>query len=104
MVHDIRSDGRTVWINDESGLIGRFGPRGIDIHQTVTNQLASGKECLFCTHEPTNEKDWDTFVLKMKELYSIDVPLEHKPLFLRESLVRTGRTRSDRPNISNKPR
>lgn len=28
--HDITSDGRMVWVNGAAGLLGRFGPNGID--------------------------------------------------------------------------
>lgn len=78
LVHDITSDDRTVWVNGATGLLGRFGKMGIDIHRPLTEQQESG-ECLFCTHEPTTAEDWDVFVVKMKELYGVDVPDSHRP-------------------------
>lgn len=85
-VHDITSDDRTVWVNGAAGCIGRFGTNGIDIHRPITEQSAG--ECLFCTHEPTKPEDWDTFVVKMKELYGIDVPEEHRPRRFRAKRTR----------------
>lgn len=76
--YEIDSDGVTVWVNGEGSLLGRFGRNGIDIHRPIEEQSSSG-ECLYCTHASTTSADWVTFVAKMKELYSIDVPDHHKP-------------------------
>ena len=84
---EITSDGITVWINNENGLIGRFGRAGIDIHRCSIEQSEKG-ECLYCTHTFTVAKDWDTFVVKMKELYDVVVPWKHKPLRFRRSYRR----------------
>jgi hypothetical protein len=77
-LHDITTDGRTVWVNGEGGLLGRFGPRGIDVHRPMGEQSANG-ECLYCTHSHTSAADWDTFVAKMAEHFSIVVPPRFKP-------------------------
>lgn len=51
-----------VWINNATGLIGRFSPRGIDIH--------TGGECIACK---TGEADFEKFVELMKEHHQIDL-------------------------------
>ncbi len=78
MLHDITSDGRTVWVNGIGGLLGRFGRGGIDIHRPIGEQQEHG-ECLYCTHAPTTRADWDVFVAKMQEIFGIRVPDKHKP-------------------------
>jgi len=74
----ITSDGVTVWVNGTCGLIGRFGVRGVDIHRLASEQGVRG-ECLFCTHAVTTSADWDRFVIKMHELYSVSIPSSYKP-------------------------
>lgn len=75
---EISSDGRTVWVNGEVGLLGRFGWAGIDIHKPLELQNLEG-ECLFCTHSETTKEDWEVFKTKMKECFGIEVPDKHKP-------------------------
>lgn len=76
-IHDISSDGSTVWVNGSKGLIGRFGLMGIDIHRPL-EEVCKGV-CLHCTHGPTTRADWDVFVTKMLEHFAIEVPEEHLP-------------------------
>ena len=39
-------DGRTVWVNDQSGCcIGRFSALGVDVHRTGEQQIATGQQC-----------------------------------------------------------
>jgi hypothetical protein len=77
--HGIETDGVTVWINGPDGLLARFGRNGIDIHNPLSVQQDSGRECLFCTHTPTDHQDWELFVLKMAELHGITVGPELMP-------------------------
>lgn len=86
MKYDITSDGVTVWVNGEDGLLGRFGRMGIDVHHPPTEQFQTG-ECLFCTHARTNHGDWNVFVAKMKEHFGINVPEEHRPRHARSTSV-----------------
>jgi hypothetical protein len=76
---EILHDGRTVWINDPEGNIGRFGPFGIDVHRTISEQIATGKECLACTHGPTHLKEWREFQTLMQLHYGVMVSDEHMP-------------------------
>jgi hypothetical protein len=73
----ILSDGVTVWVNAEGGLIGRFGRAGIDIHRVLGEQCEG--ECLYCTHNWTTTEDWPVFVAKMRELHGVAVPEKHRP-------------------------
>lgn len=86
-LHDITSDGRTVWVNGADGALGRFGINGIDVHQPLTVTVRAGSECLHCTHARTTRADWDVFVAKMREHFGIEVPDEHMPRRLRRGVT-----------------
>jgi len=74
----IKSDGRTVWIHQQGEMIARFGIYGIDIHSTMGNQTEES-HCLYCTHTKTILADWNIFVEKVKEIYSIEIDPKYKP-------------------------
>ncbi len=80
----ITSDGVTVWVNGASGLLGRFGRNGIDIHRPASEQQTKG-ECLFCTHEKTTPADWEMFVRGMQTHHGIFVHPRYMPDRFRRS-------------------
>jgi hypothetical protein len=72
--HDIRSDGRSVWIDLDTGFtVARFGMLGVDVHTPDTTA------CLDCTHGPTGPAEWDRFVASVHHHYGIVVPDKHRP-------------------------
>lgn len=75
---DVSSAGDTVWVTASDGsCVGRFSKRfGIDVHRTVTEQLAGAQQCLYCTHERAGEVEWQAFREAMLRHYRIDVPAE----------------------------
>jgi hypothetical protein len=75
---EISSDGVTVWINEDRGLIARFGRMGIDIHRTREEDGCLGI-CLFCTQKRATADDWDLFVAKVMEHYGIEVDSKFRP-------------------------
>lgn len=77
---EVTSNGTTVWVNGPLAALGRFGPRGIDVHN------AEGTGCLHCTHGATTLKDWDTFVEDMKQYHDVDVESAHIPEFIAREL------------------
>jgi hypothetical protein len=79
--YEIRTDGRTIWIDTEGGTIGRFGRFGIDIHRTVDEQIDGAGACLFCTHAKPTQTDWETFKAKMRE-QNVPVTDDIKPEWL----------------------
>lgn len=79
-LYEILTDGTTVWVNGERGLIGRFGVNGIDIHRPPLELLQTGSECLFCTHEKTTLQDWEVFVRRMKEFYGVQIGERYRPV------------------------
>jgi hypothetical protein len=83
---EIISDGRTVWVNDEVGNIGRFSWTGIDVHPTIIEQMDGASECLACTHGLTHLADWRNFQSLMKQHYHVDVSDRHMPAFIRNEL------------------
>lgn len=83
--HEVTTDGRTVWVNSgvNGSNIARFSRAGIDVHNTFDVQREKGTECLFCTHEPTNNEDWKKFQDSVREHYGVNIPDEFKPDWLR---------------------
>ena len=76
---EVTSDGKTVWINDSNGhCVARFGPRGIDIHRPLSQQITTGKQCLDCR---MGMNSWDEFLTAVKSHFNFDVPNEHRPLW-----------------------
>jgi hypothetical protein len=67
---------RRVWVHAPDGsTVGRFDVRfGIDIHNTVTDQLSGKPECLHCTHETPGEGEWALFRDHAKANWNIDIP------------------------------
>lgn len=64
-----------VWIHASDGsTVGRFGRFGIDLHNTVTDQLKGLPQCRLCTHHQSSTKDWLTFREKAKEWWNVTVP------------------------------
>ena len=72
----VDSDGRTVWVNNAYGLLGRLGPNGIDIH-IDPREDKDGAHCLDCGPLPPNP--WAYFVNKMQEHHNVVVGNEHRP-------------------------
>lgn len=69
-------DGKTVWINDPSGVSrARYSgfARAIDVHTDFETQMG-GTSCLDC-----GRGDWDTFVRSVREHLGIVVPAQAKP-------------------------
>lgn len=67
---------RRVWVHASDGsTVGRFDVRfGIDIHHTVTEQLAGKPECLHCTHETPGEGEWALFRAHAKTHWGLSIP------------------------------
>lgn len=71
----VSQDGRTVWVHaDDGSTVGRFSlVFGMDVHTSVTEQLAGAGQCLRCTHEPPGQADWDEFCDLMLSQYGIAI-------------------------------
>ncbi len=69
------ADGSTVWVHAMDGsTVGRFSRRfGLDVHATVTQQLAGASQCLHCTHTPPSTADWSLFGDLMLQHHGIEV-------------------------------
>ena len=67
--------GKTVWVHGVDGsTVGRFSTVfGMDIHRTVTEQLAGAGQCLRCTHEKPSHKEWLEFCALMQLHYGVTV-------------------------------
>ncbi|KVW47307.1 hypothetical protein WK95_06280 [Burkholderia ubonensis] len=68
----------TIWVTAHDGsCVGRFSKRfGIDVHRTVTEQLAGADQCLQCTHEPAGVIEWSVFREAIMKHYGIEVPVD----------------------------
>jgi len=87
--HEVAWDGRTVWVNsgEDGSSIGRFSRAGIDVHKPAAEQCLSGDPCLACSHRggnPMTAEDWQTFRALVQEHYSIAVPEDAMPDYLKE--------------------
>lgn len=71
----VSADRSTVWVHaDDGSTVGRFSKRfGMDVHNTVTAQLAGASQCLHCTHEPAGEDQWLEFCRLMHQHHGIVV-------------------------------
>lgn len=67
--------GDCVWVHATDGsTVGRFGRMGIDLHNSLTDQIAGMPECRLCTHGQPTVADWDLFRGRVLEWFGIDVP------------------------------
>lgn len=83
-VHEIESDGRTVWVNGSDGMcIGRFSKFGVDVHTTTEAQLGGAPQCLACIHGLAPRDSWWAFRNAMIRFYGIRVGDEHTPDFVK---------------------
>jgi len=75
---DVSPLGDTVWVTgDDGSCVGRFSKRfGIDVHRTVTDQMAGAEQCLHCTHEAAGAVEWQGFREAIRQHYGIDVPAD----------------------------
>ena len=71
----VSADGKTVWVHAMDGsTVGRFSKVfGLDVHRTITQQLAGANQCLHCTHTPPTQEDWLTFCRLMEMHFQIRV-------------------------------
>jgi len=77
---EIISDGRTVWVNEASGMcIGRFSARGVDVHRSGDCQLRGESSCLDCVHDLPFDESWDRFVESMLKHHGVSVSASLKP-------------------------
>lgn len=74
-LHEIITDGRTVWVNSPEVCLGRFGPNGVDVHNDTAGQMA-GHQCLDCR---PGDPDWEAFKTAMLKHHGITVAESHKP-------------------------
>lgn len=74
-----------VWIHAPDGsTVGRFSCWGIDLHNTVSEQIAGAPECRLCTHTRATLVDWNLFREKALEWWGVAVPMH---AFNKELLV-----------------
>ncbi len=71
----VSQDGSTVWVHCADGsTVGRFSKKfGLDVHRTVSEQLAGASQCLHCTHHPATAEEWELFCKLMHDHFGIEV-------------------------------
>lgn len=78
--YHVETDGVTVWVHSSQGFtVARFGRMGIDIHNDLKDQEQGKPKCLMCSHSPTTSKDWDNFIIHMKQFYGVTIDHKYKP-------------------------
>ena len=61
---EVTANGETMWVNSHaSGAVGRFSPRGVDVHNTENSA------CVNCSPVP----NWQAFVEGMRRVHGIDL-------------------------------
>lgn len=66
-----------VWIHASDGsTVGRFGKMGVDLHNTVTEQMRGMPQCRLCTHGKPSKSEWAMFREKVLEWWGIDIPTD----------------------------
>ena len=65
-----------LWINaDDGSAIARFNTRsGVDVHNTVSEQMNGAPECLWCTHGKPDLSTWQDFIKAVEDNFGIKVP------------------------------
>ncbi|QBR04355.1 hypothetical protein [Paraburkholderia pallida] len=73
---DVSALGDAVWVTgDDGSCVGRFSKRfGIDVHRTVTEQMAGADQRLHCTHEAAGAVEWQEFREAIRRHQGIEVP------------------------------
>lgn len=72
---EVATSRNAVWIHASDGsTVGRFGRMGVDLHNSVSDQMAGSPECRLCTHGKVTKKDWELFRQKAKEFWGVEVP------------------------------
>ena len=85
----IETDGRTVWVNDNTGCcVGRLSPVGIDVHRTGPDQLKHGTQCLDCAHDVPKAEMWAYFVKSMADNRQVTILAEFQPEWSKDQLKR----------------
>jgi hypothetical protein len=75
---EIKSDGRTVWVNGPTALIGRFSRMGIDVH---IDGVCAGDGC---KPGPCTLEHWGIFKAQMLKVHGVKVSDRHMPKYLKE--------------------
>jgi len=66
-----------VWIHASDGsTVGRFGKMGVDLHNTVTEQMRGMPQCRLCTHGKPSKSEWAMFREKALEWWGVQVPTD----------------------------
>jgi hypothetical protein len=70
--------GKRIWINaDDGSAVARFNiSSGVDIHNTVTDQLAGASECLWCTHGKPDYVTWCKFILEVEKHFGLKLSID----------------------------
>lgn len=65
-----------LWIHSaaDGSTVGRFGKFGIDLHNTITDQMAGLPQCRLCTHHRPTQADWDQFRALALKWWGVEVP------------------------------
>lgn len=67
-----------VWVHysGDGSTVARFGPRGIDLHNSISEQAEGAGQCRLCTHGATTAEDWELFRAKCLEWWGVHIPAD----------------------------
>lgn len=64
-----------VWVHCSDGsTVARFGLAGLDLHNSVTEQMQGKPECRLCTHGWVNQQDWALFRERVLDWWNVAIP------------------------------
>ena len=64
-----------LWVHCSTGeTVGRYDTRfGMDIHNTVEQQLSGEPQCHHCTHGKSSPEEFDTFCNEALQLWGVEI-------------------------------
>ena len=80
MNYEVRTNIDTIWINGDSGFLGRFNSRFRDVH-------SDSSKCCGCGSVTDIRQDWQTFVKDMEQIHGIRIEKSWIPEKIREAIA-----------------
>lgn len=79
----LSTEKKTVWVNGEVNLLGRFSPQGFEIMRNLVNEPVDAlpsSNMLEVKIKNTNSVDWESFKTLMHTHHQIDLSETENPL------------------------
>jgi hypothetical protein len=74
----VETDGKTVWVNTETGCIARFGEYAYEL-KAHGHVFTMARDSSVARLTPLCKTHWRGFVDKVKKVYKFEIPEEYMP-------------------------